>query len=116
MTATPHRGKEWLFLHLVDPDIYPNLGSDANVELPPLRPGPVHFLRRMKEDLPQGQPGRRIGSLGHRVPRFDGVPTLWRTLSGLASGATPGLRNDGSVPEIMEVKNKDDSESSCSAA
>ncbi len=54
MTATPHRGKEWLFrhlLHLVDPAIYPNPGSDPTVELSPLRPGPIHFLRRMKEDL-----------------------------------------------------------------
>jgi superfamily II DNA or RNA helicase len=54
MTATPHRGKEWLFrhlLHLVDPAIYPDPGSDPSVELSMLRPGPIHFLRRMKEDL-----------------------------------------------------------------
>lgn len=54
MTATPHRGKEWLFrhlLHLVDPAIYPDPGNDPNVELNALRPGPIHFLRRMKEDL-----------------------------------------------------------------
>ena len=54
MTATPHRGKEWLFrhlLHLVDPDIYPDPGTDPNVPLSALRPGPIHFLRRMKEDL-----------------------------------------------------------------
>ncbi|MFB4294843.1 helicase-related protein [Nonomuraea sp. ATR24] len=54
MTATPHRGKEWLFrhlLHLVDPSIYPDPGSDPKVALPSLRPGPIHFLRRMKEDL-----------------------------------------------------------------
>jgi superfamily II DNA or RNA helicase len=54
MTATPHRGKEWLFrhlLHLVDPAIFPDPGSDPNINLPPLRPGPTHFLRRMKEDL-----------------------------------------------------------------
>ncbi|CCW11016.1 ATP-dependent RNA helicase [Rhodococcus aetherivorans] len=54
MTATPHRGKEWLFrhlLHLVDPEIYPDPGTDPNVELSALRPGPIHFLRRMKEDL-----------------------------------------------------------------
>ncbi|MER6192591.1 helicase-related protein [Streptomyces cyaneofuscatus] len=54
MTATPHRGKEWLFrhlLHLVDPEIYPDPGNDASVELSALRPGPIHFLRRMKEDL-----------------------------------------------------------------
>ncbi|MFF2629275.1 helicase-related protein [Kitasatospora griseola] len=54
MTATPHRGKEWLFrhlLHLVDPAIYPDPGNDPTVELSALRPGPIHFLRRMKEDL-----------------------------------------------------------------
>jgi superfamily II DNA or RNA helicase len=56
MTATPHRGKEWLFrhlLHLVDPDIYPDPGDDPTVEaeLSKLRPGSIHFLRRMKEDL-----------------------------------------------------------------
>lgn len=54
MTATPHRGKEWLFrhlLHLVDPDVYPDPGDDPNITLPALRPGPIHFLRRMKEDL-----------------------------------------------------------------
>lgn len=54
MTATPHRGKEWLFrhlLHLVDPAIYPDPGSDPNIQLNALRPGPIHFLRRMKEDL-----------------------------------------------------------------
>jgi len=54
MTATPHRGKEWLFrhlLHLVDPAIHPDPGTDPNIALPPLRPGPTHFLRRMKEDL-----------------------------------------------------------------
>ncbi|MDT0456736.1 helicase-related protein [Streptomyces sp. DSM 41527] len=54
MTATPHRGKEWLFrhlLHLVDPEIYPDPGNDPNIELSALRPGPIHFLRRMKEDL-----------------------------------------------------------------
>ncbi|WP_206078068.1 MULTISPECIES: helicase-related protein [Pseudonocardiaceae] len=54
MTATPHRGKEWLFrhlLHLVDPAIYPDPGADPNVDLTALRPGPIHFLRRMKEDL-----------------------------------------------------------------
>lgn len=56
MTATPHRGKEWLFrhlLHLVDPDIYPDPGDDPSVEeeLSALRPGGIHFIRRMKEDL-----------------------------------------------------------------
>jgi superfamily II DNA or RNA helicase len=54
MTATPHRGSEWLFrhlLHLVDPDIYPNPGDDPRQRLSALRPGSIHFLRRMKEDL-----------------------------------------------------------------
>ncbi|MFD6265456.1 DEAD/DEAH box helicase, partial [Micromonospora chalcea] len=54
MTATPHRGSEWMFrhlLHLVDPDIYPDPGDDAKADLVPLKPGSVHFLRRMKEDL-----------------------------------------------------------------
>ncbi|WP_327089190.1 DEAD/DEAH box helicase [Nonomuraea sp. NBC_01738] len=54
MTATPHRGSEWLFrhlLHLVDPEIYPDPGNDPKERLPALRPGNVHFLRRMKEDL-----------------------------------------------------------------
>nr|WP_255495461.1 helicase-related protein [Nocardia sp. GTS18] len=54
MTATPHRGKEWLFrhlLHLVDPDIYPDPGPDQSAHLDALKPGPIHFLRRMKEDL-----------------------------------------------------------------
>jgi superfamily II DNA or RNA helicase len=54
MTATPHRGSEWLFrhlLHLVDPAIYPDPGAREEEGLPALRPGPIHFLRRMKEDL-----------------------------------------------------------------
>ncbi|MDI2019997.1 helicase-related protein [Paenarthrobacter nicotinovorans] len=54
MTATPHRGSEWLFrhlLHLVDPGIYPDPGDDAKAEFVPLKPGGIHFLRRMKEHL-----------------------------------------------------------------
>ncbi|WP_067697193.1 helicase-related protein [Nocardia jejuensis] len=54
MTATPHRGSEWLFrhlLHLVDPEVYPDPGDDPKRSLTALRPGSVHFLRRMKEDL-----------------------------------------------------------------
>ena len=53
MTATPHRGKEWLFralLHLVDPDVYPPAESNKEPSRS-VRPGRVHFLRRMKEDL-----------------------------------------------------------------
>ncbi|GAA2406036.1 hypothetical protein GCM10010191_12530 [Actinomadura vinacea] len=54
MTATPHRGSEWFFrhlLHLVDPEVYPDPGDDPKQPLTPLRPGSIHFLRRMKEDL-----------------------------------------------------------------
>jgi superfamily II DNA or RNA helicase len=54
MTATPHRGKEWLFrhlLHLVDPAIYPDPGVESGETLSALRPGSIHFLRRMKEEL-----------------------------------------------------------------
>jgi superfamily II DNA or RNA helicase len=54
MTATPHRGSEWLFrhlLHLVDPAVFPDPGDDQRANLRPIRPGPIHFLRRMKESL-----------------------------------------------------------------
>src|SRR5206468_9313715 len=54
MTATPHRGSEWLFrhlLHLVDSEVYPDPGSREDPDLKALRPGRIHFLRRMKEDL-----------------------------------------------------------------
>ena len=54
MTATPHRGSEWLFrhlLHLVDPEVYPDPASDPKAKLRQSSPDPVHFLRRMKEDL-----------------------------------------------------------------
>ena len=53
MTATPHRGKEWLFralLHLVDPDVYPSVTPNEE-PTHAAKPGRVHFLRRMKEDL-----------------------------------------------------------------
>ena len=52
-TATPHRGKEWLFralLHLVDPDVYPPVAANEE-PAHAAKPGRVHFLRRMKEDL-----------------------------------------------------------------
>jgi len=52
MTATPHRGKEWLFralLHLVDPAVYPAV--ERNEEMSSYKPGPLHFLRRIKEEL-----------------------------------------------------------------
>jgi hypothetical protein len=38
-------------LRLVGRAIYPDPGNDPHVALSALRPGPVHFLRRMKEDL-----------------------------------------------------------------
>ena len=54
MTATPHRGNERLFrslMHLVDPEVFPE-PSDADGESSyRLRPGPLHFLRRMKEEI-----------------------------------------------------------------
>ena len=60
LTATPHRGKEWLFqdlLNLVDPDVFPPGEPPPRGRQPrkgtrrKLKPGPVHFLRRMKESL-----------------------------------------------------------------
>ena len=59
LTATPHRGDEWFFgelMHLVDPDIFPTSPRpDRRGQTPDggvaLRPGPLHFLRRMKEQL-----------------------------------------------------------------
>jgi superfamily II DNA or RNA helicase len=55
MTATPHRGNEWLFrslMHLVDPSVYPIVERlDEDQPARALRPGPLHFLRRMKEEL-----------------------------------------------------------------
>ena len=55
MTATPHRGNEWLFralMHLVDPKVFPAVERlDDDNRLSSLKPGPLHFLRRMKEDL-----------------------------------------------------------------
>ena len=55
MTATPHRGNEWLFrslMHLVDPKVFPVVErlDDAQPKAK-LKPGPLHFLRRMKEEL-----------------------------------------------------------------
>ena len=56
LTATPHRGKEWLFqdlLHLVDPEMFPPVeaGPGGKTSQRRLKPGSVHFLRRMKESL-----------------------------------------------------------------
>jgi superfamily II DNA or RNA helicase len=53
MTATPHRGNEWLFrslMHLVDPQVFPPAEKDEE-HTHNLKPGPMHFLRRMKEEL-----------------------------------------------------------------
>lgn len=53
LTATPHRGNEWLFrslMHLVDPDVYPAEDEETEHQYQ-LKPGPMHFLRRMKEEL-----------------------------------------------------------------
>ena len=55
MTATPHRGNEWLFrslMHLVDPAVFPEVERvDADQPQHELKPSPLHFLRRMKEEL-----------------------------------------------------------------
>lgn len=55
MTATPHRGNEWLFrslMHLVDPQVFPAVERlDRDQPNHALKPGPLHFLRRMKEEL-----------------------------------------------------------------
>src|SRR3954454_4929551 len=77
MTATPHRGKEWLFrhlLHLVDPEVYPDPGNDPSVTLAALRPGPIHFLRRMKEDLVDYDGKTRL--FKNRTAANFGIP-LW---------------------------------------
>jgi SNF2-related domain len=75
MTATPHRGSEWLFrhlLHLVDPEVYPDPGGDPRQSLSGLRPGGIHFLRRMKEDLVDYDGVTRLfkrrHATNHRVP------------------------------------------------
>jgi superfamily II DNA or RNA helicase len=75
MTATPHRGSEWLFrhlLHLVDPEVYPDPGDDPKHPLIALRPGGIHFLRRMKEDLVDYDGVTRLfkgrHATNHRVP------------------------------------------------
>ena len=53
MTATPHRGSEWLFrslLHLVDPAVFPPSEKDEELTHH-VKPGRIHFIRRMKEEL-----------------------------------------------------------------
>lgn len=62
LTATPHRGKEWYFqclLNTLDPGLYPVTAGPGDAEPDRrLRPSPLHFIRRMKEDLQDhdGQP------------------------------------------------------------
>ena len=55
MTATPHRGDEWLFrslMHLVDPKVFPAVDKSGQSQPGTrLQPGSLHFLRRMKEEL-----------------------------------------------------------------
>lgn len=57
LTATPHRGNEYLFralLHILEPELYPwEEGDERRLGATGvrLRPSPLHFLRRMKEDL-----------------------------------------------------------------
>ena len=73
MTATPHRGSEWLFRHLlnmVDPDVYPDPGMDKpsdDEHMSRLKPGAIHFLRRMKEALVDydGQTRLFLGRTAH---------------------------------------------------
>jgi len=53
MTATPHRGSEWLFrslLHLLDPGVFPDAEKDEDLTHH-IKPGRIHFIRRMKEEL-----------------------------------------------------------------
>jgi hypothetical protein len=53
MTATPHRGNEWLFrslLHLLDPAVFPPTDKDEDFTHH-VKPGRIHFIRRMKEEL-----------------------------------------------------------------
>ena len=53
LTATPHRGKEGFFralFNLLDPNLYPWDATRQDYERP-LRPSPLHYLRRMKESL-----------------------------------------------------------------
>jgi hypothetical protein len=92
MTATPHRGKEWLFrhlLHLVDPDIYPDPGDDPTVEeaLTALRPGSIHFLRRMKEDLVD----------------YDGATPLFKGRRATNHGVPLGLDEYGIYQRALEL-------------
>lgn len=61
LTATPHRGKEWYFrslLNLLDPTAYPETDERSAQDSPPLRPGSMNFLRRMKEELVDAEGNR----------------------------------------------------------
>lgn len=71
MTATPHRGDEWTFrrlLNLVDPSVFPAIAKPPEargdrqpaVQLEKVKPGSLHFLRRMKEQLVDYDERRRL--------------------------------------------------------
>ena len=71
MTATPHRGDEWTFrrlLNLVDPSVFPAIAKppeprgdkQSTVQLGAVKPGSLHFLRRMKEQLVDYDERRRL--------------------------------------------------------
>lgn len=71
MTATPHRGDEWTFrrlLNLVDPSVFPAIAKPPEargdkqpaVQLGAVKPGSLHFLRRMKEQLVDYDERRRL--------------------------------------------------------
>lgn len=78
LTATPHRGKEWYFqslLNLLEPDYYPVTAGPGDTDPDHrTRPGQLHFLRRMKEDL-RGHDGEDLFK-----PRY--AETLSVNLSG----------------------------------
>lgn len=71
MTATLHRGDEWTFrrlLNLVDPSVFPAIAKPPEprgaqqpaVQFGAVKPGSLHFLRRMKEQLVDYDERRRL--------------------------------------------------------
>jgi len=52
----------------VDPEVYPNPGNDPKAEFHPIKPGPVHFLRRMKENLVDYDGKTRLFRRPHSAP------------------------------------------------
>ncbi|MFG1685196.1 helicase-related protein [Nonomuraea sp. NPDC049269] len=90
LTATPHRGKEWYFqslLNLLDPSYYhlPTKPRRATDVTTPARPGRLHFLRRMKEDLrglngellfkPRQAETKQVDLTGEELNCYDAVMT-----------------------------------------